>query len=81
MLKELETILSENNRAKSGLTFGKETNARVPQTAPPLLKKKIAEWGPPRGMDISGPPLDQMISALIEDIYQRGLDRKVLLVV
>lgn len=32
-------------------------------------------------MDISGPPLDQMISALIEDIYQRGLDRKVLLVV
>ncbi|MSQ97558.1 MAG: DUF1501 domain-containing protein [Gemmataceae bacterium] len=37
--------------------------------------------GPTRGMDISGPPLDQMISALVEDIYQRGLDRKVLLVV
>jgi hypothetical protein len=37
--------------------------------------------GPTRGMDISGPPLDQMVSALIEDLYQRGLDRKVLLVV
>jgi Protein of unknown function (DUF1501) len=37
--------------------------------------------GPSRGMNISGPPLDQMLSALIEDLYQRGLDRKVLLVV
>jgi len=37
--------------------------------------------GPTRGMDISGPPLDQMISALIGDIYERGLDRKVLLVI
>lgn len=37
--------------------------------------------GPSRGMDISGPPLDQMISALVTDIYQRGLDKKVLLVV
>ena len=37
--------------------------------------------GPSRGMDISGPALDQMISALVTDIYQRGLDKKVLLVV
>lgn len=37
--------------------------------------------GPTRGMDISGPPLDQMLAALIEDLYERGLDRKVLLVV
>lgn len=37
--------------------------------------------GPSRGMDISGPPLDQMITALVTDIYQRGLDKKVLLVV
>lgn len=37
--------------------------------------------GPSRGMEVSGPPLDQMISALITDLYQRGLDRKVLLVV
>ena len=37
--------------------------------------------GPSRGMDISGPPLDQMVSALVTDIYQRGLDKKVLLVV
>ena len=37
--------------------------------------------GPTRGMDISGPPLDQMLSALITDLYERGLDRKVLLVV
>jgi hypothetical protein len=37
--------------------------------------------GPSRGMDVSGPPLDQMISALVTDLYQRGLDRKVLLVV
>lgn len=37
--------------------------------------------GPTRGMDISGPPLDQMLSALIADLYERGLDRKVLLVV
>ncbi|MBP88391.1 MAG: hypothetical protein CMJ64_17030 [Planctomycetaceae bacterium] len=37
--------------------------------------------GPSRGMDISGPRLDQMLSALITDIYQRGLDKKVLLVV
>ena len=37
--------------------------------------------GPSRGMDVSGPPLDQMISALVTDLYQRGLDRKVLLLV
>ena len=37
--------------------------------------------GPNRGMDISGPPLDQMLSALVTDLYQRGLDKKVLLLV
>ena len=37
--------------------------------------------GPSRGMDVSGPPLDQMLSELIQDIYDRGLDKKVLLVV
>jgi len=37
--------------------------------------------GPNREMDVTGPPLDQMISALVTDLYQRGLDRKVLLVV
>lgn len=37
--------------------------------------------GPSRGMDVSGPPLDQMLAALITDLYERGLDRRVLLVV
>ena len=37
--------------------------------------------GPSRGMDISGPPLDQMLTALVTDLYERGLDKKVLLVV
>ena len=37
--------------------------------------------GPSRGMDLSGPPLDQMVSALVTDIYDRGLDKKVLLLV
>lgn len=37
--------------------------------------------GPSRGMDLSGPPLDQALSALVTDLYERGLDRKVLLVV
>lgn len=37
--------------------------------------------GPSRGMDISGPALDQMLAALITDLYDRGLDRKVLVVV
>jgi hypothetical protein len=37
--------------------------------------------GPSRGMDVSGPALDQMLSALIIDLCQRGLDKKVLLVV
>ncbi len=37
--------------------------------------------GPSRGMDVSGPPLDEMLSALITDLYARGLDKKVLLVV
>jgi len=37
--------------------------------------------GPTRGMDISGPPLDQMITALVTDLVDRGLDKKVLLVV
>jgi uncharacterized protein (DUF1501 family) len=32
-------------------------------------------------MDISGPPLDQMLAALVGDLYERGLDRQVLLVV
>ena len=32
-------------------------------------------------MNISGPPLDQMLSALIADLYLRGLDKKVMLVV
>lgn len=37
--------------------------------------------GPSRGMNITGPRLDQMLSALVNDLYDRGLDRKVLLVV
>lgn len=37
--------------------------------------------GPSRGMDISGPPLDQMLAALITDLHERGLERKVLLLV
>ena len=37
--------------------------------------------GPSRGMNITGPPLDQMLSALIDDLYDRGLDKKVLLLV
>ena len=37
--------------------------------------------GPSRGMDISGPPLDQMLSALVSDLYERGLDKRVLLLV
>ncbi len=37
--------------------------------------------GPSRGLDVSAPPLDQMLSALIGDLYERGLDRKVLVVV
>jgi len=37
--------------------------------------------GPSRGMDVSGPALDQMLSALITDLYERGIDRKVLLIV
>ncbi|MBM81961.1 MAG: hypothetical protein CMJ78_15415 [Planctomycetaceae bacterium] len=37
--------------------------------------------GPSRGMDISGPPLDQMLTALINDLHERGLTKKVLLVV
>jgi hypothetical protein len=37
--------------------------------------------GPTRGMNISGPPLDQMLSALIDDLYDRGLDKKVMLIV
>eukprot|EP00913_Durusdinium_trenchii_P028496 g26724.t1 len=37
--------------------------------------------GPSRGMNITGPRLDQMLSALIHDLYERGLDRKVLLLV
>lgn len=37
--------------------------------------------GPSRGVDIAGPALDQMLSALISDIYERGLERKVLVVV
>ena len=32
-------------------------------------------------MDISGPPLDQMLSALVSDLYERGLDKRVLLLV
>ena len=37
--------------------------------------------GPSRGMDISGPPLDQMLAALVADLYERGLDKRVLLLV
>ncbi|MBK94350.1 MAG: hypothetical protein CMJ79_01370 [Planctomycetaceae bacterium] len=37
--------------------------------------------GPSRGMDLSGPPLDQMIAALVTDLYERGLDKKVMLLV
>ena len=37
--------------------------------------------GPSRGMDVSGPPLDQMLSALIADLYERGLDKRILLIV
>ena len=37
--------------------------------------------GPSRGMNNSGPPMDQMLAALISDLYERGLDKKVLLVV
>lgn len=44
-------------------------------------RPKDGSDGPTRGMDISGPPLDQALAALISDIADRGLDRKVLLVV
>ena len=37
--------------------------------------------GPSRGMNITGPRLDQMLSALINDLYERGLDKKVMLLV
>ncbi|MCH2203549.1 MAG: DUF1501 domain-containing protein [Fuerstiella sp.] len=37
--------------------------------------------GPNRGMEVTGPPMDQMVSALVTDLHERGLDRKVLLVV
>ncbi len=37
--------------------------------------------GPSRGVDIAGPALDQMLSALIAELSERGLDKKVLLVV
>ncbi|MCH2211902.1 MAG: DUF1501 domain-containing protein [Fuerstiella sp.] len=37
--------------------------------------------GPNRGMEVTGPPMDQMVSALVTDLYERGLDRRVLLVV
>lgn len=37
--------------------------------------------GPSRGLDVSGPALDQMLTALIGELSERGLDRKVLLVV
>lgn len=34
-----------------------------------------------RGMDRRGPQVDQAVSAFVEDIYQRGLDKDILLVV
>ncbi len=34
-----------------------------------------------RGMNLNGPPLDQLLWGLIHDLYERGLDQKVLLVV
>lgn len=34
-----------------------------------------------RGMNLNGPPLDQLLSGLIHDLYDRGLDQNVLLVV
>jgi hypothetical protein len=34
-----------------------------------------------RGMNLNGPPLDRLLCGLIQDLYDRGLDRKVLLVV
>lgn len=37
--------------------------------------------GPSRGMNHHGPPLDRMLWALINDLYERGLDKKVLVVV
>lgn len=37
--------------------------------------------GPNRGMSISGPALDRALSALIADLHERGLSRRVLLIV
>ena len=37
--------------------------------------------GPSRGMNHHGPPLDRMIWALTNDLHERGLDKKVLVVV
>ena len=34
-----------------------------------------------RGMNLNGPPLDRMLWGLIQDLYDRGLDEKVLVVV
>ena len=34
-----------------------------------------------RGMNLNGPPLDELLHGLIHDLYDRGLDQKVLLVV
>jgi hypothetical protein len=35
----------------------------------------------PEGMSVFGPPLDHAVSAFLEDVKQRGLDEKILLVI
>lgn len=37
--------------------------------------------GTGRGMNVNGPPLDHLLHGLIHDLYERGLDRRVLVVV
>ena len=37
--------------------------------------------GTGRGMNVNGPPLDQLLHGLIHDLYERGLDQRVLVVV
>ncbi|MFN0195501.1 MAG: DUF1501 domain-containing protein [Planctomycetaceae bacterium] len=37
--------------------------------------------GTGRGMNVNGPPLDQLLYGLTHDLYERGLDKKVLVVV
>ena len=72
-----QTALLARRLVEAGVTFVTVVDPGVGLSSSGWDLHRRLEWG----MNEACPRMDQAVTALIEDLYERGLDRKVLLVV